>query len=238
MTKTRLTLIHGFCGGPGYFDKVKGRLERSFDVTLLTLPGHDGADAGPEMIEEFAACVLESISEEDEKPVLIGHSFGGYITASIVASHPEKLSGFGLVYSTGRPDTDEAKQKRDANIKIIQEQGIRPFVDGMIPGLFADDADATVVEHARDIGYETSEEGAIRALKAMRDRDDYVDALSEAKIPGLLIRGEEDDLIPEERAFAPDGEHLTKVVTKSGHMGMLEDPDAFCEAIEGCFLSK
>jgi len=238
MAKTRLILIHGFCGGPGYFDKVKERLARSFDVALVTLPGHDGVDAGPQSIEQFASYVVEIIDEKEEKPVLIGHSFGGYITASIVASHPEKLSGFGLAYSTGRPDTVEAKQKRDANIKIIREQGIRPFVDGMIPGLFAEGAASSAVEHARDIGYETSEEGAIRALKAMRDRDDYVDALSGAVIPGLLIRGEDDSLIPAERAFAPDGKHLTKIVTKSGHMGMLEDPDAFCEAIEGCFLSK
>ncbi|HCN56921.1 MAG TPA: alpha/beta hydrolase [Exiguobacterium sp.] len=239
MSKQPLVLLHGFAGGTDYFSRVEARLRLSFDVLVLALPGHEGQSVGPDTIEGFAAWVMEDLERRGiERPILIGHSFGGYIVSSIVETYSEKISGFGLVYSTAKADADDAKQKRNQNISRVQEIGVREFVDGLVPGLFAEGTDAMIVSEAKEIGYMMTVEGAIRALTAMRDRRDLTTVLSRTSVSGVIIHGEKDPLISEDSAFAPQNERITKRSTDSSHMGMLETPDAFCEILEEVFSEE
>lgn len=236
MSKKTLVLLHGFAGGTDYFNRVEARLRLSFDVLVLALPGHEGESVGPDTIEGFATWVMKDLERRGiEQPILIGHSFGGYIVASIVEMYAEKLSGFGLVYSTAKADTEEAKQKRNQNINRVSETGIREFVTGIVPGLFAEDADPMIISEAKEIGYMMTVEGAIRALAAMRDRKDLTDALSQTKVRGVIIHGTNDPLISEASAFAPRNDRIMFRSTSGSHMGMLETPDAFCDIIEEAF---
>lgn len=236
MSKKTLVLLHGFAGGTDYFSRVEAKLRLSFDVLPLRLPGHEGEDVGPDTIEGFAEWVMDDLARREVvDPIIIGHSFGGYITAAIVEAYHEKIAGFGLVYSTAKADSQEAKQKRNQNISRVEEIGVRAFVDDMIPGLFAEGADAMLVSEAREIGYMMTVEGAIRALGAMRDRRDATAVLSQTTVPGLVIHGESDSLISEESAFGFENQKVAFRSTPSGHMGMLETPDEFCEIIEDRF---
>ncbi|HCV53337.1 MAG TPA: alpha/beta hydrolase, partial [Exiguobacterium sp.] len=70
---------------------------------------------------------------------------------------------------------------------------------------------------------------------AMRDRRDMTKALTKANVKGVIIHGTKDPLISEESAFAPTNDHLIHRSTDSGHMGMLETPDAFVAIIEEAF---
>ncbi|VWX36740.1 alpha/beta fold hydrolase [Exiguobacterium oxidotolerans] len=236
MSKQTLVLLHGFAGGTDYFNRVEAKLRLSFDVLPLRLPGHEGEDVGPDTVEGFAEWVMKDLERREiENPIIVGHSFGGYITAAIVEAYADKISGFGLVYSTAKPDATEAKQKRNQNISRVEEIGVRAFVDGMIPGLFAEGADPMLISEAKEIGYMMTVEGAIRALSAMRDRRDVTSALNQTSVPGVIVHGEKDALISKESAFSPNNSRISFESTDSGHMGMLETPDAFCEIIERVF---
>ncbi|MOA42053.1 Alpha/beta hydrolase family protein [compost metagenome] len=62
--------------------------------------------------------------------------------------------------------------------------------------------------------------------------------MSETKLPVLLIAGENDDIIPQERTFTAEGDNIAQVVIKdAGHMSMYEAPEELVEAIAG-FLMK
>ena len=42
-----------------------------------------------------------------------------------------------MIHSTGFPDSEEAKKGRTASAGKIDKDGIDPFVDGLVPKLFA-----------------------------------------------------------------------------------------------------
>ena len=219
----QVVLLHGLCGSPDYFEKLVPLLEA--DVYALTLPGHAGTDTGPETMDQFADWVMNEIRLRGlNRPVLLGHSFGGYITTNLVRRYPAALSGFGLIHSTAAADTEEAKAKRNQAIERVMEDGVQPFIDTMIPGVFATDSDTILIERAKQIGYEMSKEGVISAQLAIRDRGDETETVRQTSLPGLFLYGDKDPNMDADRAFL-GAEHHTKQTIRGSHMGMMEEPE-------------
>ncbi|TCI49107.1 alpha/beta fold hydrolase [Exiguobacterium sp. SH3S2] len=229
MTMRQVVLLHGLCGSPDYFDELVPMLEA--DVYALTLPGHDDTESGPETIDQFADWVIKEIRlRELDRPVVLGHSFGGYITTNLVRRYPDELSGFGLIHSTAGADSDQAKAKRNAAIEKVIEEGVHPFIDEMIPGVFAPDSDQTLIERAKRIGFKMSKEGIISAQEAIRDRNDETGTVRETNLPGLFIYGSKDPNMDAERAFIGAERH-TKQTVQASHMGMMEAPETEAQLI-------
>ncbi|AYB42186.1 alpha/beta hydrolase [Paenibacillus lautus] len=230
-------LLHGFCGSSAYWEQVLPYLQ-GFRVIVPDLRGHGRSDApmGSYTIEQMADDVLLLMDELDiPKAALLGHSLGGYIALSFAQRYASRLNGFGLIHSTGYPDSDEAKEKRVKAVSSIQGEGITAFVDGLVPGLFAPDTKETkpeCIQRAKEIGYLTPPQGAIGAALAMRERPDRRDVLSASTLPILLVAGEKDGLIPAERTFTTDHDNVTRIVIEgAGHMSMMETPEKLGEVI-------
>lgn len=218
----QVVLLHGLCGSPAYFEELEPLLKA--DVYALTLPGHDGHEAGPETMDEFADWVMEEIRLRGlERPVVLGHSFGGYIATNLVRRHGDALSGFGLIHSTAAADTDQAKEKRNQAMERVVEEGVHPFIDTMIPGVFTEDSEAALIDRAKQIGYAMSKEGVLSAQLAIRDRTDETKTVRDTKLPGLFIYGDKDPNMDEARAFI-GAEHHTRRKLPVSHMGMMEAP--------------
>lgn len=218
----QVVLLHGLCGSPAYFEELEPLLQ--VDVYALTLPGHDGREAGPETMDEFADWVIEEIRLRGlERPVVLGHSFGGYIATNLVRRYGEELSGFGLIHSTAAADTDQAKEKRNQAMERVIEEGVNPFIDTMVPGVFAKDSEATLIERAKQIGYAMSKEGILSAQRAIRDRVDETKTVRDTLLPGLFIYGDKDPNMDEARAFIGAERHTRRSLPVS-HMGMMEAP--------------
>lgn len=217
-----LVLLHGLCGSPQYFEALEPLLDG--EVHAFTLPGHAGTEVGPETMDQFADWVMEEIRLRDlDRPYVFGHSFGGYVTTNLVHRYEKELSGFGLIHSTAAADSKEAKEKRNGAINKVIEEGVRPFIDDMIPNVFSSDSDRALIERAIEIGYEMSVEGIVNAQRAIRDREDEVRTVEETKLPGLFIYGTKDPNMDEVRAFLGASQHTTAIVPYS-HMGMMEAP--------------
>ncbi|MNW38592.1 3-oxoadipate enol-lactonase 2 [compost metagenome] len=239
-----VVLLHGFCGSSAYWEIVQPLLTRSYRVIIPDLRGHGSTDApiGAYTIDQMAddvAQLLESLGVA--KYSVLGHSMGGYVALSMAERYPDRLSGFGLVHSTAYPDSDEAKEKRVQAVANIAASGITPFVDGLVPGLFAEGMRNTkekYVNRAIEIGYGTPPHGASGAALAMRDRVDRRGILSSASFPVLLVAGENDGVVPKERTFTAEGDHITQVVIEgAGHMSMYEAPEELVKAIND-FMSR
>ncbi|MFC5530868.1 alpha/beta fold hydrolase [Cohnella yongneupensis] len=233
-----LVLLHGFCGSHRYWDEVVPILAQRYRVITPDLRGHgdsaasDGAYA-MEMLAEDTVQLLDSLGVA--KTFLFGHSLGGYATLAFAERYAQRLIGFGLVHSTSYPDTEEAKANRDKAADAIGKDGIEPFVNGLIPKLFAPEHRSeqnASVKKALEIGYGTSPQGAIGCALGMRDRPDRTTVLETTEVPVLLLAGEEDEVIPADRRFPASGATITPVTLSNvGHMGMMEHPKAFAEAI-------
>lgn len=233
-----IVFLHGFCGSMAYWDKVAPVLSKDYHVILIDLRGHGNSSVSdvPFTIDDMAKDIKEVLeSLQVGQFYLFGHSLGGYITLSLVEHYPEKLKGYGLIHSTAFPDSDEAKQGRINAANSIENDGVQPFIDGLVPKLFSDNSLLNLkeeVENTRKIGYSTSSKAAKQTLLAMKARPNRNIVLEKMNIPVLLVAGEQDKIIPVEKSFSVEGNHiLTQIIAECGHMSMLEKPDSLVEVI-------
>ncbi|BBH21805.1 alpha/beta hydrolase [Paenibacillus baekrokdamisoli] len=239
-----IVLLHGFCGSSAYWERIVPLLENKGRIIVPDLRGHGRSSAPEEQVYEidaFADDLLLLLNELGLESVsLFGHSLGGYVALAFAERSPDRLKSLSLVHSTAKPDSEEAKKNRDKAAAAIQEKGIHPFVDGLIPKLFAPkhlESMEPIVKHIIEIGYGTSGAGAAATAQGMKTRPDRTGVLSQLHIPLLLIAGSEDAIIPAENTFTTKGPHVTQVVLDgSGHMSMVESPAALGERISA-FMS-
>ncbi|WP_277584825.1 alpha/beta fold hydrolase [Psychrobacillus antarcticus] len=233
-----LLLIHGFCGSSDYWNKVMPKLSENYRVIAIDLPGHGGSEGQDSVqeIDQYALVIKDFLEElKIEKVTMFGHSLGGYITLAFAESYSHYLNGFSLIHSTGFADSKEAKDGRIASAEKIDRDGIHPFIDSLVPKLFAPDnveSHKQSVEEVKEIGYEVLPQGAKNALHAMKDRKDRTSVLEDTELPVLLIAGESDQLISPDKTFTASGENIQQVVIKgAGHMSMYEEPEELSNAI-------
>lgn len=234
-----VVLLHGYCGSSAYWEKLLPYMDKSVRIIAPDLRGHGNSsapEAGKYRIEDFAEDIAQLLEMLDPGPVvLLGHSLGGYITLAFAQGYPDSLEAFGLIHSTALPDSEEAKENRDKAAASIKENGIKPFVDGLVPKLFPPAHQASMAEAVRrvkEIGYGTSPVGAAATALGMKERPGRSDVLAETELPVLLVAGSEDGVVPPERAFVVDRPSITRhVLEGSGHMGMIEDPQALAAVI-------
>jgi pimeloyl-ACP methyl ester carboxylesterase len=184
---------------------------------------------------EDIAILLNSL--QIDRTTLIGHSLGGYICLAFAEKYPEKLTGLSLVHSTAYSDSDEGKANRDKGIQRITDEGIVPFVNDLVPKLFSEKNSEELsnqVDFVKNIGYKTSDFGAIGALEAMKNRPDRNEVLKGLQVPVLLVAGSEDQMIPLDRSFSVKKMNINQTVIEDcGHMSMLEQPDKLSEVLTG-----
>ncbi|MBW5447912.1 alpha/beta fold hydrolase [Cohnella sp. CFH 77786] len=233
-----VVLLHGFCGSGRYWDDVLPALSAKYRVIVPDLRGHGASPATEgvytmERLADDTAALLDKLNVAEA--FVFGHSLGGYATLAFAEQYPGRLLGFGLVHSTPLPDTEAGREGRLKAVDKIRAEGIRPFVDGLIPKLFAPEhrtSMADKVAAALEIGYATSPEGAVGCSLGMRERPDRTDVLRRTGLPVLLLAGEHDEVIPPERRFPVSKPNLSAVtLPQVGHMGMVEDPGRFTEAL-------
>ena len=179
-----------------------------------------------------------------EGPVVIGGlSMGGYVALELCRRHPQRVAGLILASTRAGTDTEAGKAGRDQAAATAKDQGVGAIVEGMLPKLLAPGTAAEqpgLVEYVRGMMLETSVEGVVGALAAMRDRVDSTNDLPEFDVPALVLHGADDQLIPIAEAellaeSLPDAELV--IIPGAGHLPNLEQPDVFNDAVRG-FLER
>ncbi|WP_010279813.1 alpha/beta fold hydrolase [Paenibacillus senegalensis] len=239
-----VVLLHGFCGSSQYWKEIIPLLETAYRVIVPDLRGH-GASSVPDepyLMETIAtdiALLLDKLGID--KAVLCGHSMGGYAASAFAGAYPNKLAGLSLIHSTTLPDDEGGKQKRTEAMELIRKEGVAPFVEGLIPKLFADQTlqiNKAIVQQAVDIGNNTPPLGAIRSAEGMRERIDRTLIVEKLQVPVLLVAGSKDKVISPDKTFTPQGAHIHKhKIEKAGHMSMMECPDELIEPLK-TFLAQ
>ncbi|WP_168119756.1 alpha/beta hydrolase [Paenibacillus sp. HB172176] len=233
-----LVLLHGYCGSSAYWEMVVAELATNRRIIAPDARGHGSSDAPSDEIytmERFSDDLNELLGRLNiDQAIIMGHSLGGYIALAYAERHSGALAGFGLVHSTPLPDSDEAKANRDKAVQALEERGIAPFVEGLLPKLFAQDGIDLHQEQlfrGKEIGYGTSLHGAIATAKGMKERESRVHVVEGLSVPVLLAAGTKDGVIPVSSTFAASNGRTTKAELPSGHMSMMECPDRLVRAI-------
>lgn len=239
-----IVLLHGFCENSTCFNKQVFFLQQYFCVITPDLPGVGNSSTTNNTSMESMADEVFLILEKEKisSCIMLGHSMGGYVTLAFAKKYSHILKGFGLMHSTAFADSEERKLKRDQAIKVIKEKGSDFYVVNFIPPLFsAEFNDKEIINEFILEGKRTSNEGLTQALLAMKSRPDSISFLQQTSLPVLFIVGKNDTIIPEKDIFYQAS--LCKqseiiYLQNSAHMGFIEEPEIFSDAIKNFSINK
>lgn len=97
--KSTYVLVHGAFLGAWSWEKIKDKLEGlGHKVVSVDLPSHgnDKTEIKDITMKSYTDAVTSVINAQDEKVILVGHSFGGVTISQVAEYIPNKIKG--LVY--------------------------------------------------------------------------------------------------------------------------------------------
>lgn len=241
-----VVLIHGFCETGKMWIPFAEALSSDFRVVCPDLPGFgDSPIAGDQISLEEVAVQLEEWMEEQkiQRPIVIGHSLGGYVALALLELLGNKIKALGLFHSTAFADDEEKKQMRNRTVTFLQKNGVEKFVTSFVPPLFPEarrEELAAEIQNAIEDAKRSSLEGLIAYSRAMRDRKDRLEVLKNFSGPKLLIAGTEDGAVKIEASRKQKGDFTHYVELEGvGHMGMIEAMEKTLKVLkEFCSLSS
>ena len=116
-------LLHGYLESMLVWDDFVPYLYKQVRVITLDLPGHGiSVVKGPVHTMEYLADVVKDTLDAlgIARCTLVGHSMGGYVALAFCEKYPERLDGVVLLSSTPDADTDEKKENRLREIKLVE----------------------------------------------------------------------------------------------------------------------
>ena len=236
-------LLHG---GPGSFDHSYlkpdfERLAQTAQVVYLDLPGHGRSEWGDAAEWTFESCADAVRGFCDAlglaRPVVFGHSFGGFVAMVFGARHPGRAGALVLQSTMARVDLDRIVEEfRRVGGDEVAETAGRAYGGGdpvtpeewarcwvlfgrWVPG---------GTERARTI---VNAEVNTRGLELMRTFD-VVAELGRIDCPTLVCVGELDPITPVAAAreiaeALPEGLAQLEIVEGAGHFTWRDAPDRY-----------
>ena len=243
-------LLHGFGEDHHIFNSAVYALEKTYTVYTPDLLGTGMSPINATTpitnfsIEYLADSIARLLQHEKiEDCVLLGHSMGGYVTVAFAKKYPQYLKGFGLLHSTALPDTPLKIENRTRGISFIQKFGAASFLETTAPNLFGTFTQKNhpkiVTDFIKALPHFSSE-ALIAYYHAMIARPNQTRVLETTNLPVLFILGDQDiavaleDTLPQTKM--PNTAYLY-VLENCGHIGMLEHPTLFNNAVLD-FLDK
>jgi pimeloyl-ACP methyl ester carboxylesterase len=173
-----------------------------------------------------------------ERVVLLGVSMGGYVAFGCMRLFPERVSGLVLANTRPDPDSEEIRENRKNMVRRVADEGVEVLLELQMQRLLARDTlekNGAVVEKVRAMILESSPNGVVAALGAMRERPDSTPLLGDIEVPTLVIGGEEDGISSPEVMGAmaekiPGSRHVT--LPRAGHLSNMEAPEGFNAALK------
>jgi pimeloyl-ACP methyl ester carboxylesterase len=237
-----LVLLHAFPLNGRMFEPQMEAFSERRRVISPDYPGFGRSPRTPAQpdVRYYAEAVRNLLDYlELERVALGGVSMGGYVAFGCLKLFPQRVSGLVLANTRPEPDSYEMKENRKNMARRVADEGVEVLVELQMQRLLAPDTlenNREVVEEVRAMMLESSPNGVVAALGAMRERPDSTPLLAEIAVPTLVIGGEEDAISsPEVMASMaekiPASRHVT--LPRAGHLSNLENPEGFNAALEG-----
>ena len=228
-----LLYLHGAVGQKGWAPFLE-RLSQRFTVYAPYLPGY-GEAAGLEHLADLTDLTLYHLALLDalgvERAHVVGHFLGGMIAAEMAAFSPSSINRLALVSPAGVWRDEEPV----ADLLALNANELSERLTATPEGIAA--LDGVAAELARDRMQDIAAAG--KFLWPLPDKGLHRRAYR-IKAPTLILWGEQDRINPP--SYASDFQGLiagsrTGTVANTGHLLMLEQPDAFAGAVTA-FLNE
>jgi pimeloyl-ACP methyl ester carboxylesterase len=179
-------LIHGYGSNWNTWGRVVDKLSNEFHLFAIDLRamGRSGS--------------YGTGSTRHEPVYLIGHSLGGWVTASVASSHPELVSKAVLVepYSGANSEVRKQARQRRPELRGVRAQQIRSArtPDDLIPAVAEQYAGASEDSIRRIAGMWFQMDPALEEgpISRAEDTETFDDMFSAIQCPVLMINGAAD----------------------------------------------
>jgi 3-oxoadipate enol-lactonase len=234
-------LLHAFPLNGRMFEPQMKAVAETRRFVAPDFPGFGRSPRTPAQpdVRYYAECIRGLLDRLGlERVVLGGVSMGGYVAFECIRLFPERVSGLILANTRPEPDSEEMRENRKKMAQRVAEEGVEILIELQMERLLAPSTlenDEEVVEKVRTMILESSPDGVVAALGAMRERQDSTSLLQKINVPTLVIGGEEDAISSPELMAAMagkirDSRHLT--LPRAGHLSNLEAPEEFNAALK------
>lgn len=229
-----VTLSHSLGCSLAMWDRQLGALEPHFKVLRYDIRGHGGTETrprpyNPELLAKDAVALLDALGID--KVHWVGVSMGGMIGQAMGLYHPDRLKCLVLCDTTGAlpPEAQILWRER---IAAVHEKGIESQLESTLERYFTPSfikANPPILRAIRKQFLATPVEGYLGCVDAIRSLN-YLDRLSEIKIPTLIMVGEEDPGTPVSASEAMH-ERISSsklvIIPSARHIPNVEQPEVF-----------
>jgi pimeloyl-ACP methyl ester carboxylesterase len=133
--KDTVVFLHGWGSNSTlWFSSVLSLVQEGYELYFLDLPGFGKSQtpSKPFQLQNYADIVSHFITKlEIQKPIIVGHSFGGKTAIRIASKKTIPLTGLVLVDSSGLPHTTFATQTKIRIAKSVKPIMDLPFMQGI-----------------------------------------------------------------------------------------------------------
>jgi pimeloyl-ACP methyl ester carboxylesterase len=227
MTHPHLILVPGLMCNETSWDPILPALSAQATCQVVS---HGEADSLTQMAQQ----ILDNAPAQFD---LAGHSMGGRVALEVVRMAPERVRRLALLGTGYRAkEAGEAGEKeaqgRQVLLDLAQNESIRAMALAWVQNMVAPArlADVALVEAIVQMFERKSVDIFQRQIKALLTRPDATEVLRQVRAPTLVMAGEFDAWAsPQQHQDIADLIATTPamhMVVGSGHMMMMEKPDA------------
>lgn len=245
--KPGLVFIHGGAAHLGWWDAIAPFFAKDWSPCALSLSGmgdSDRRDAYPmDTYADEVTAVAEAagLLESGEKPVIVGHSFGGFVTLVASSAYGDRFAGAVICDSPIRPLANRPRsspRSRSGRVyptlaEALARFRLLPDQDNENPFLLDHVAREGLVE--RDGGWAWKHDPEAQTKLVLPQRTP-IERMPEIKCPMAFMRGEQSALCTDEiwdamaALFAPAP---MISIPEARHHLILDQPLAFVAALRG-----
>lgn len=226
-----LLFLHGWGGRWESWYPIIQHFKVNYRVTAIDLPGFGQSDLfpNPTGLLGFTEIISGFINNlELNRPAVIGHSFGGSITATLAINYPELISRIVLADASGI-------RKQSLRKKVIMAAAKTGKAVFSLPILKSGQnyLRSALYNILGESDYLTA--GKLKESYKIIINEDISPILAKINLPTLIIWGEKDRSTPlwQGRIFNRliAGSKLI-IIPHTGHFSYLENPEMFNESVE------
>jgi 3-oxoadipate enol-lactonase len=236
-----IVLIHGFPLTREIWDAQASQLARRALVIRPDLRGMGRSSVadGPYLMETLAgdiAAVLDALGID--RAAIAGHSLGGYVAMAFARMYTERLKKLALVCSRLAADSAQtARDREDLADRAERENRADIVVNAYLPRLFAPaflQQRSALAGQVERIALRNDPRGLAAMLRGMAQRIDSADIAEDLGMQVLIVAGGADQVVgvrEAEQVCRAFREGTLHVLERSGHLPMIEEPEALCELL-------
>lgn len=225
-------VLHGAYGDGRYFEDFATNIAaEGYRLVVWDCPGYGNSPAvDPPVIERFAEAAIAMVRKEaTETNILMGHSMGCLIGPYAVNREPLINALILSAGSRGFPTRTPEDQKKYMEERLAPIEGgmsVKEYATPLLKHMMADGSSGPLVDKVVEVVLDMKSETFATSIRAISNYDGRP-ALSELKVPTLMIAGREDPACtPEGMALMDEmvADSEFHIIEGAGHYAFAEQP--------------